>query len=1449
MMDDFLVVAIGASAGGLEACRKLLTAMPARSGTAFIVVQHLDPNHPSLMVDLLASHTDMPVQQATEGMPIKRDHLYVIPPGTELSVVGGALHVTRPGRPHGMRLPFDALVNSLAGEFGKRVVVVLLSGTGADGSTALQTVKAEVGLVIAQDPAEAAFDGMPRSAVAAGVVDLVLPVAEIPHAILDYDKRRAPTAPAGVGDTLSSVEARMPEIIEVLRQRTPHDFSGYKPSSLLRRIERRMAAVTGCENDVDGYLARLMSEPSELEHLANYILINVTRFFRDGDVFELLANTVIPDIVAHRVADQTLRIWVAGCSTGEEAYSLVMLILEHTTRSGSPFQFQVFASDADAEAIAFAREGYYPESISADISPERLARFFIREKQGYRVSSELRGAVIFACQDLLVDPPFSRLDMISCRNLLIYLGHDAQTRVIDVFHFALREGGILLLGNAETIGATDDRFESILDSSRIYRHVAQCRPGEARFAIGTEDGARGQPRALLPGKPRMRPLELAELCRRMVIENFAPAAVLINHRHECLYSVGPVERFLRVAPGHPTLDLLDMAPQPMRTRLRLVIAQATDTRSRAQVSRLRISQEDGDIEFAIEVIPGPDDTEKLMLVCFKEVAKHSNRPPLGDGETPANPTDLPRVAALEIEIEATRSELRHTIFDLEQSREEQRAISEEASSVAEEYQSTNEELLTSKEELQSLNEELTALNGQLQETLDRQKTTSDYLQNILNSTDIATIFLDGKLRIRFFTPATKQLFSVIPSDIGRPLGDLSSLSADSAALDDARTVLETLVPMDREIEMPDGVWFMRRIQPYRTHNNGIEGVVITFHDISQRKITAAALQAAKEQAQAANAAKSRFLAVASHDLRQPLQSLVLIQGLLAKQVTGDKPKRLLDRLDETLSAMAGMLNTLLDINQIEIGAVEPVVVNSPINSLLVQMRDEFTYHAHARGLQLRIVESSLTVTTDPRLLEQVLRNLLSNAIKYTEKGKVVLGCRRRAGVVSVEVWDSGIGIPKTEIKSIFDEYYQIGNAARQRSQGLGLGLSIVQRLAHLLKHRIDVRSMPGRGSGFAIEIQHKPDQPASIGHIHIVADELGEPEPSHRRALILIVEDDPEVGDLLEDFLVNEGHQALIATDGPAAELLMSRTALQPDLLITDYNLPGGMNGLELAERVRSRLDPAFPIIVLTGDISSATLRNIGQSRCVHVNKPVKIDDLSAMIQRLLRRDQASKVLVEGGEPVVPLPSGPSMVYVVDDDRHVRDQVREVLEDGGMTVADFATAEAFLAAFKPGGSEACLLIDAYLPGMSGVDALMQLRQARHRLPTIMMTGFSDVGIAVDAMKSGAMDFIEKPVARGELLGAISRALGMSRDRNKLEAWQAAAASQLADLTSRQRQIMDLVLAGHPSKNIAADLGISQRTVENHRAAIMERTGAKSLPELARIAVAANLGDAADGVVK
>ncbi|MDP3897248.1 MAG: chemotaxis protein CheB, partial [Mesorhizobium sp.] len=775
----FAVVGVGASAGGLDAARKLVGALPADPGMAFILVQHLDPSHESMMVDLLASHTKLTVVQATDGALIEPDHIYIIPPGTYLSVGNGALHLSQPLARHGARLPFDHLLHSLAAEYGPRAVCVVLSGTGADGSIGLRAMHERNGLVIAQDPDEAGYDGMPRSAILTGMVDHVLPIAKIPATLAAHADglARAVGKDAARGDTSSKALSR---IIELLRARTSHDFTLYKPGTLQRRIERRMALASLDADKMNHYLEILQSDPVELDLLSKDLLINVTSFFRDPEVFGVLAEKIIPEIVSNATPDRPLRIWIAGCSTGEETYSLTLLFREAMAAANSTAKLQVFASDVDPDAVAIAREGLYPKTIESEVTPERLARFFSREENGYRVLSELRAAVIFTVQDVLADPPFSRLDLVSCRNLLIYLGPVAQAKVISLFHFALREGGILLLGNAETIGNPEGRFEPISKSHRIYRHVGRVRPGDLGFAIGGGDAVR-VPMRLGSGQTS-RQAALAELCRRLVIDSYAPAAVLINRKHECLYSLGRMDRFLSVVSGHPTQDLLAMAKPAIRIKLRSAIQQAIQANARILVRGGRLADDATGGLFSIDVQPVVNDGESLLLICFVNEPQIEQKP--GKQKSAANDS---RIVQLEQELEATRAELQGAIRNLEVSSEEQKAINEEALSVNEEFQSTNEELLTSKEELQSLNEELTALNSQLHETLDRQRTTSNDLQNVLYSTDVATIFLDTDLNIRFFTPATRSLFSVIAGDIGRPLADLHSLATDAALLGDART--------------------------------------------------------------------------------------------------------------------------------------------------------------------------------------------------------------------------------------------------------------------------------------------------------------------------------------------------------------------------------------------------------------------------------------------------------------------------------------------------------------------------------------------------------------------------------------------------------------------------------------------------------------------------------------
>jgi two-component system CheB/CheR fusion protein len=1551
--DNFPVVGLGASAGGLDAFRRLLAVLPGGTGMAFILIQHLDPTHASMMVDLLAGHTPLPVQQAAQGMPLEPEHVYLIPPGAYLSIRAGALRLSQPRERHGARLPFDFFLRSLADELGERAICVVLSGTGSDGSLGLKAVKEKGGLVIAQEPSEAEYDGMPRSAITTGAVDLVLRIAEMPQILATYGRRKELTPKDHPSDGLA-------EIVNLVRTKTAHDFALYKPGTLARRIERRMAR-TGVD-DIHRYLDLLRENSTELDLLAKDLLINVTSFFRDPKTFQMLAEEMIPDLVRRQPPDRPLRIWVAGCSTGEETYSLAMLFIEEITAAKRHIKLQVFASDVDEDAVALARDGRYPESITADVSAQRLVRFFTREEHGYRVTPELRAVVVFTVQDVLADPPFSRLDLISCRNLLIYLRPEAQQKVLLLFHFALSEGGILVLGGAETVGSLDDRFVPISKTQRIYRQIGRRRPGEIDFPIGSGAGAR----PIWPGAPHpaaARGINASDLMHRLLIETYAPASVLINRKYECLYYSGPTDRYLQVAAGEPSRDLLAMAREGLRTKLRTAVQQASRERTHTITTGAQARSGGGALAVRIEVHPVQRNGEELLLVSFFEEPAPEPKP--DRSVEPAH--DQSRVAELERELEATRKELESAIHDLETGNEVQKAINQEAMSANEEFQSTNEELMTSREELQSLNEELTALNSQLQEALERQRSTSNDLQNILDSSGVATLFLDSELNIRFFTPAAKSLFRVIATDIGRPLADLTPLALDHDLLADARAVLASLAPLGREIEADGGAWYVRRILPYRTQDNRIDGVVITFADISEikaaeRQIRAAhaysdsvidtirqpmvvldaelrvvsanrsfyqtfalaaedtvggplriiedrrpemqglggfldrvqvdqpvpvqdyevetelpllgrrllllsagqirdgpggrkillaiediterrqatrALEAAKREAEQANLGKSRFLAAASHDLRQPLQTISLLHEILSKKIKDEDTLRLVGRLDETVSAMASMLDTLLDINQLEAGIVRRQMVDFPINTVLDHLQAQFSFHAAAHRLGWRVVPSSLSVCSDPRLLEQMIRNLLSNAVKYTTEGKILLGCRRRGEKLRVEVWDTGIGIPEDQLQEIFEEFRQLDNPARERSKGLGLGLAIVERLADLLGHTVYVRSRPGKGSVFGIEVPL--GQGAPHWRPHQYSHEAT--EARHQSGTILVVEDDPAVREMLAIVLDSVGYRTITVEDGPRALELAAPGAERPDLVIADYNLPNGLNGLQVAAGLRKAFDHDLPAIILTGDISTEALRKIAEGGDLHLNKPVKAGDLTVLIRRCLAQSQplaraGIRQPSETGEGGAQSPT----IFVVDDDSAVRETLGDLLREDGRTVEIYASSEAFLDAYRP-GVDGCLIVDARMPGMGGLALLQRLQSEGMRLPAIMITGQGDVPMAVGAMRAGAADFIEKPIRRDELFASIEHALEQVRDSAKLAVRRKAAAAHLAGLTARQRQIMALVLAGQPSKNIAADLGISQRTVENHRAAIMKRTGSRSLSALIRLALAADPGPA------
>ncbi|TNM63605.1 CheR family methyltransferase [Aliirhizobium smilacinae] len=1416
---DFKVVGIGASSGGLSATRALLRELPARTGCAFLLVQHLHPAQESMIAELVADVTTLKVVQAVNGADLKPEHVYVIPPGVYMSVEAQKIRLSRDPERRGVPLPFDFLMRSVAKEYGFRAISVILSGTGSDGSITAGIIKAAGGLVLVQDPEEAEFEGMPRSAIAAAAGAVVLPIVGIAEAIIGYLPSAA-NSPSGMLDRKKA--ELLPRIIELLRRSTPNDFSSYKHGTLQRRIEKRLTILGISADQPEQYLNVLNNSEEERRYLANDLLINVTEFFRDITVFDFLRSRIIPDLMRGRLSDDTVRIWVAGCSTGEEAYSIAMLFLHHIKSLGLSVKFQVFGSDADPDAIAIARQGAYPVSAVQTVPPQLLKDYFIRTDSGYSVVAELRASVIFAVHNVLSDPPFSSMDLVSCRNLLIYLEPDAQDEVLALFNFTLRENGVLLIGKSETVGGMEDRFKLISKTERVYRRLGGHIADDLHFKMTSINNSLVTALLGKVGKAEKQD-RLGDIVSQALLDRHIPAAILINRQCEYLYSIGPTEKFLQFAPGPASHSLYAITPKSLHNKIRSAVHRAARDDKRFVVRGAKIEVDGVELQFSIDVDPLSDHNKELFLICFiEELPRRGSASPQASGST-----DTARM--VELELEETRTELHDAIRGLEIAGREHKIITAEALSLNEEYQSTNEELITSKEELQSLNEELTSLNSQLHETLERQQSIFNDLENVLFSTDVPMLFLDVALKIRFFTPAMRSLFNILPSDVGRPFSDLSPLADDISLWTDAITVLETGGSVDKETAARDGRWYIRRIKPYRMKQGGIEGVVITFIDMSVQKQIAESRESAKRAAELATEAKSKFLTAASHDLRQPLQTLKLLHGLLEKSAEDPQSRIFVKRMEETLASMSGILNTVLDINQIEAGIVHPHLEIFPLNDILARLEREFSYQARAKGLELRVVPCQLLVYTDPRLLEQIIRNLLSNALKYTLKGRVLVGCRRRGEKLKLQVWDTGIGIPENQIDNVFDEYHRVDVSHEGREYGLGLGLSIVKRLSDLTGLDVSVRSTSGRGSVFSVEINT-----SLVGSPRVSLPQTTRETPSAPSASILVIEDEDGMRDLLEMGLEQAGYVVAAAANGSQAISLVQNAEFVPDIILADLNLHPGMDGITAITNIRGLLGHAAPALILTGDISSNTLRKCAQHKVKHLNKPAKLNDIVSAVDGLQTYVRDLKTL---GDPVSVESGVCTLVEIIDDDSGVRDSIQVFFGDGVWSVIAYISAEEYLAGYDPDRAS-CLLIDAHLPGMSGLELLSTLREKHHRFPMIIVTGHSDVHMAVEAMKRGAVDFVEKPFSSQEIQLSVRKALLSSRSINERSERRDAARKTLSVLTTRQRQILDRILRGQPNKIIAAEMKISQRTVENHRASIMRRTGSTSLPVLLRIVVAA-----------
>ncbi len=1094
------IVGIGASAGGLEAFVALLSHVDAGNGATYVLVQHLAPTHESMLPEILNRSGNIPVIQAADGMRLKADCAYVIPAGATMSVIDGTLHVVHAERARGVPTVIDDFFKSLAEVHATEAVGVVLSGSGADGAVGIEAIKEHGGITLAQEPTSAQFASMPQSAIATGCIDFVLRPEEIGQQLTLIARHMADDHEQS--KLSSTADADIQRILLMLRSRTGTDFRSYRRATVHRRILRRMLAhrvTTHAE-----YLEHLRSNPEDLDILYEDLLIGVTRFFRDPDVFSALRDSAFPDLMVNRPSDSPLRVWVPGCSTGEEAYSLAISLLEFREEAGIPdIEIQVFATDLSEAAIARARKGLYPRSIEADVSAERLARHFTREVGGYRVNRPVRDVCVFAVQNVVRDPPFSQLDVISCRNVLIYFEPSLQKRLIPMFNYALRPNGVLVLGAAESVGQSSEYFVPLAKRQRIFRPQAAPKAQVSDRIADVFPLSRDQ----VPGE-RIVPNTAADILRhdadRALLERMGMPGVVVNDRLEITQFRGDTAHVLQHAAGNASLHLFKLIRPELLPHVRGVIETARTSRDVARVNRIALP-DDPPRMLNLEVIPfrSGQTRDRYFVITFAQVDETDARPSAARPATRSgrrargkqpDTEFVPGLRSLREELAETKRYLQDVIDQYEGANEELRAANEELQSSLEELQSKGEELETTKEEVQSTNEELTTVNDELRHRNLELAAASADLANVFASTKIPIIIVDGNLAVRRFTPAAAHVVKIIPTDVGRPIADLRLrviLTDLEARL--VRTIA-TLTIDQVDVRDDEGHWWSLTIRPYLTVDRKVDGAVLAFSDIDvikrfsqeaehtseERRLALVEKEAARLAAHDANVAKTSFLTHLSHDLRTPLTAISGYADLLDLLVHGPLTagqQQDVTRIKRSASYLLGLITDILNFAKFEAGTtqlnVTPVSIESAVSTLEAVVEPLL----QVKGLRFEHGDCEAYVLADAERLQEILQNLTTNAIKFTSAGTITMRCRSTEATVAIAVHDTGVGIPPDQVDRIFEPFVQVDRSfTNMANGGVGLGLAISRTLARAMGGDITVQSDLGAGSTFELTLPRAPDR-------------------------------------------------------------------------------------------------------------------------------------------------------------------------------------------------------------------------------------------------------------------------------------------------------------------------------------------------------------------------------------